>query len=135
MTYECAYMFAVKDKAKPNIENIRGLNLAVDKRTTVQVTKVPLWHKMRKICMICFAKPGLTRRLLYSAKGIIFSNIPYVRYKRPGLFIRDKPIFPSERILHKDKDRKGSVGKKVQSWVSTAWRQDELVGGKQPVIK
>jgi hypothetical protein len=35
-------MFEVWDKAKPDIENIRGLNLAVVKLTTVQVTKLPL---------------------------------------------------------------------------------------------
>jgi hypothetical protein len=35
-------MFAVYDKVKPDIENIRGLNLAVVKPTTVQVTKLPL---------------------------------------------------------------------------------------------
>jgi hypothetical protein len=35
-------MFAVRDKAKPEIENIRGLNLAVVKFTIVQVTKLPL---------------------------------------------------------------------------------------------
>jgi hypothetical protein len=28
------------------------------------------------------------------------------------MFIRDKPIFPSERVLHKDYYRKGSVEKK-----------------------
>jgi hypothetical protein len=33
-------MFAVSDKAKPDIENIRGLNLAVVKLTTVQVTNI-----------------------------------------------------------------------------------------------
>jgi hypothetical protein len=32
----------VKDKAKPDIANVRGLNLAVVKLTTVQVTKLPL---------------------------------------------------------------------------------------------
>jgi hypothetical protein len=35
-------MFAVCDTAKPDIENIRCLNLAVVKLTTVQVTKLPL---------------------------------------------------------------------------------------------
>jgi hypothetical protein len=35
-------MFAVQDKAKPDIENGRGLNLAVVKLTTVQVTELPL---------------------------------------------------------------------------------------------
>jgi hypothetical protein len=29
----------------------------------------------------------------------------------PSIFIRDKPIFSSERILHKEYDRKGSVEK------------------------
>jgi hypothetical protein len=53
-------MFAVKDKTKPDIENIRGLKVAEGKLTTVQVTKLPLYHKIREICMICFAKPILT---------------------------------------------------------------------------
>jgi hypothetical protein len=35
-------MFAVYDKVKPDIENIRGLNLAVVKLTTVLATKLPL---------------------------------------------------------------------------------------------
>jgi hypothetical protein len=35
-------MFAVYNKAKPDIENIRSLNLSVVKLTTVQVTKLPL---------------------------------------------------------------------------------------------
>jgi hypothetical protein len=35
-------MFAIEDKAKPDIENIRGLNLAVVKITTFQATKLPL---------------------------------------------------------------------------------------------
>jgi hypothetical protein len=35
-------MFAPLDKAKPVTENIRGLNLAAVKYTTVQVTRLPL---------------------------------------------------------------------------------------------
>jgi hypothetical protein len=35
-------MLAVQDMAKPDIENVRGLNLAVVKLTTVQVTKLLL---------------------------------------------------------------------------------------------
>jgi hypothetical protein len=35
-------MFAIYDKAKADIENIRGLNSAAVKLTTVQVTKLPL---------------------------------------------------------------------------------------------
>jgi hypothetical protein len=53
-------MLAVQDKAKPDIENMRDLNLVVVTLTTVQFTKLSLWHKVRKIGMICFAKPVLT---------------------------------------------------------------------------
>jgi hypothetical protein len=35
-------MFAVQDKAKPDTENIKGLNLVVIKLSTVQMTKLPL---------------------------------------------------------------------------------------------
>jgi hypothetical protein len=40
-----------------------GLSLAVVKLTTVQVTKLPLKHKLRKIGMICSVKPVLTENL------------------------------------------------------------------------
>jgi hypothetical protein len=38
----------------------------------------------------------------------------YAKYtdERPSIFIRDKSIFSSERMLHKDYYRKSSVGKK-----------------------
>jgi hypothetical protein len=32
-------------------------------------------------------------------------------WQRPSIFIRDKPILSSERMLHKDYDCKGSVAK------------------------
>jgi hypothetical protein len=32
--------------------------------------------------------------------------------ERPSIFIRNKPILSSERVFHKDYDRKGSVAKK-----------------------
>jgi hypothetical protein len=35
-------MFAILARAKPDIENIRGLNLAAVKHTTVQVTRLSL---------------------------------------------------------------------------------------------
>jgi hypothetical protein len=35
------------------------------------------------------------------------------RPKRPSIFIRDKSIFSSERMLHKDNDRKGSAQKNI----------------------
>jgi hypothetical protein len=56
-------MFAVYGKVKPDTENVRGLNLVLVKLTTVQVTKLPLYHKMCKIGMICFAKPVLSEYL------------------------------------------------------------------------
>jgi hypothetical protein len=31
---------------------------------------------------------------------------------RPNIFIRNNPFFSSERMLHKDYDPKGTVGKK-----------------------
>jgi hypothetical protein len=56
--------------------------------------------------MICSVKPVLTEDLyivVYSAKGRIFSNILYVRKltleERPSIFLRDKPIFSSERYI------------------------------------
>jgi hypothetical protein len=40
-------------------------------------------------------------------------------------------------MLHKDYDRKGSIAKKKTSGRDHqgAWRQDELTGGKPPVVK
>jgi hypothetical protein len=39
-------------------------------------------------------------------------------------------------MLHKDYDRKGSVGGKFSDRdPQGAWRQDELIGGKPPVVK
>jgi hypothetical protein len=39
-------------------------------------------------------------------------------------------------MLHTDYYRKGSVEKEnLWSWVSRTWRQDELIGGKPPVVK
>jgi hypothetical protein len=36
-------MFAILDKAKPDIGGMRGLNLAAITCTTVQVSRVPWW--------------------------------------------------------------------------------------------
>jgi hypothetical protein len=56
--------------------------------------------------------------------------------ERPSIFISGKPLSSSERTLHKDYDRKGSVDKKVSGRESQgAWAKDELIGGKPPVIK
>jgi hypothetical protein len=52
------------------------------------------------------------------------------------IFIRDKPILSSERMLHKDYDRRGSVKKNESGREpQEAWRQDELISGKPPVLK
>jgi hypothetical protein len=53
-------MFAVYDNAEPDTENIIALNLGVVQLTTVEVNKLPLWHKISKIDMISSAKPVLT---------------------------------------------------------------------------
>jgi hypothetical protein len=39
-------LFATLDKAKPDTENIRGLNLAAVMCMTVQVTRLSLWCKL-----------------------------------------------------------------------------------------
>jgi hypothetical protein len=54
------------------------------------------------------------------------------------MFVRDKPILSSERVLHKDYDCKGSVAKKKQRLVVSLKRLgaiDELLGGEPPVVK
>jgi hypothetical protein len=56
-------VFAVQDKAKPDREIIRGLDLAAVKLTTDHVTKLPLQRKIHKIRTICFVNPGLTEDL------------------------------------------------------------------------
>jgi hypothetical protein len=66
--------------------------------------------------MVCFAKPGPTEDLYeYIVQKEGFSITCYMcdtySWHRPSLFIRDKPILSSERMLNKDYDRKGSVAK------------------------
>jgi hypothetical protein len=56
-------------------------------------------------------------------------------HERPSIFIREKPILSSERMLHKYYDRKSSVGKISDLESQGAWGQDELTGSKPPVIK
>jgi hypothetical protein len=64
---------------KPDIENIRALNLAVVKLTTVQVTRQPLQHKICKIGMICPTKPVLAEDLCVVQKQKFVNNMLYVR--------------------------------------------------------
>jgi hypothetical protein len=83
--------------------------LVVVKLTTIQVTKLPLYHKISKIDMICFAKPSLTDDLYILHKEELSMTFymcsMYIR-QRPSLFLRDEPILSSWRILHKDYDCK-----------------------------
>jgi hypothetical protein len=58
----------------------------------------------------------------------------HTRDERPSIFIRDIPIFSSERTLHKDYYRKSSVEKK-SGRLKKVWRQDELIGSKPPVVR
>jgi hypothetical protein len=53
--------------------------VAVVKFTTVKVTKLPLWHKMCKIGMICSAKSVPTENFSVVQKQEFFSNMLYVR--------------------------------------------------------
>jgi hypothetical protein len=59
----------------------------------------------------------------------------YTFQKRPIVLIRDKHIFSSHRVLHKDCDSKGSVEKILCSSASTGLAQDELIGGKLSVVE
>jgi hypothetical protein len=100
---------------KLDIENIRGVNLAAIKFSTVHVTK-PRGR-------ICFAKPGLTEDLNFS-------------HMRCVHLTRAKPILLPKRILHKDYDHKGSVAKQISLCDSEgAWKKDELTGGELEVVK
>jgi hypothetical protein len=64
----------------------------------------------------------------------------YVQYvhltKAKHIHRRQIHFLVSERVLHKDYDRKGSVEKIFSGRESQGvWRQDELIGGKPPVVK
>jgi hypothetical protein len=50
--------------------------------------------------------------------------------KRPSMFIREKPVLSSERMLHKNYDRKGSVEK-----IPGRGSQGKLIGGNPREVK
>jgi hypothetical protein len=56
-------------------------------------------------------------RLVNSGQARLFNNTLYVQYVRltkgQAYSQRDKPIISSDRMLHKDYDRKGSAAKKI----------------------
>jgi hypothetical protein len=49
--------------------------------------------------------------------------------------VNDKPILSSARMLHKDYDSRCSIEKKSGRESQGAWREDELIAGKPPVVK
>jgi hypothetical protein len=71
-------------------------------------------------------------------KGIPHNHVDlyymFVTSERRSLFIRDKLILSSEKILHRDYECKGPVEKNIWSWLSRGWRQDGVIGGKPPVV-
>jgi hypothetical protein len=73
-----------------------------------------LCSERRRSSMMCFAKPVVTEDLYTVNKeefSITFSMCHTYTWRRASIFIRDKLIFSSERILHRDYDRKGLVAK------------------------
>jgi hypothetical protein len=57
-------------------------------------------------------------------------------WRGPAAIVNDRPIISSERMLHKDYDCKCSFENKNSGRESQgAWRQEELIGGKPPVVQ
>jgi hypothetical protein len=54
---------------------------------------------------------------------------------KPAAIVNDRPVLSSERRLRKDYESKCSVEKIVDRESQGACRQDELIGGKPPVVK
>jgi hypothetical protein len=68
--------------------------------------------------MICPANPGMTEAFVLCKRKNFQQHAVCAKCTfdgRPSIFIRDKPIFSSERMLHKDYYRKSSVEKKKPS--------------------
>jgi hypothetical protein len=87
--------------------------------------------------MISSVKPVLTEDLHVVQKKGYSICAKYIFDEKPSIFIRDIHIFLSEKMLHKDYYCKSSVGKKKISGRGPqgVWLQDQLIGGKPPVIK
>jgi hypothetical protein len=52
-----------------------------------------------------------------------------------AVILNDKPILQSDRMSHKYYERKCSIEKVSDRGSHGARRQDELIGGKPPVVK
>jgi hypothetical protein len=66
-------MFTILDKAKPDTENIRGLNLVVAKPMTVQVTKLPVYCKLLKIRHNLLFSAWPDRGLVYIVNNAMYT--------------------------------------------------------------
>jgi hypothetical protein len=53
----------------------------------------------------------------------------------PAAILNDRPILSSEKVLHEDYNRKCSFEENFGGAPQWACRQDELTGGKPPVVK
>jgi hypothetical protein len=62
-------------------------------------------------------------------------SIPIRGFGSPSIFIRDKPVFSSERMLRKDCYRKGLVAKKSLVVGLKGPDARKPIGGKSPVAK
>jgi hypothetical protein len=57
-------------------------------------------------------------------------------WQESSAIVNDRFVLSSERMLHKDYDRKCSVEKKItEGGFQGACRQDEMMGCKLPVVK
>jgi hypothetical protein len=52
----------------------------------------------------------------------------------PSATVNNRPILLSERMLQKDYESKCSVEENIGRVSQGAWRQDEVIGGKQPIV-
>jgi hypothetical protein len=95
--------------------------------------------------MLCASLDGMTRpqcgilepetiRYIHESRGT--RTREWLRWRGPAAIVRERPILLSERILYNDYDRKGSTEQKIASRETQGvWRQDEMIGGKLPVVK
>jgi hypothetical protein len=59
-----------------------------------------------------------------------------MRWRGPAAIVNNKAIASPERMLNTEYDRRCSIEKKNSGREpQRAWRQDELIGGKPPVVK
>jgi hypothetical protein len=96
---------------------------------------LPLSRPARSQSLYRLRYPGSDRGLLYCPNVRFFNNMLCTLDERPSIFTRGKRIFSSERMLHKDYDRKGLVETNCGRESQRVCRQDELIGGKPVVVK